>query len=276
LAGDLQDLVNLRKSIGEERGLLAQELDTRKSERQRLQALIDARQKSIGEAEQALESERARAQALAREATSLKDLIARMEGELSSAKRAADQAQQADEARAKLSSREAAEAKARFSSGPARDPARLAPAIAFAEAKGMLSLPAGGAVLKSYGAPNNFGGVEKGLSISTRPQAIVSSPSDGYVAFSGPWRTYGQLLIINAGGGYYVVLAGMERTDVALGQFVLAGEPVGSMGDGTAKTAATIAIGAAQPVLYVEFRKDGAAIDPGPWWAKPDIQRVRG
>jgi septal ring factor EnvC (AmiA/AmiB activator) len=83
-------------------------------------------------------------------------------------------------------------------------------------------------------------------------------------------------LIVNAGGGYYVVLAGMDRIDVAVGQFVIAGEPVGSMGDGTAKTAAAVAIGATQPVLYVEFRKDWAAIDPGPWWTKPDNLRVRG
>ncbi len=72
------------------------------------------------------------------------------------------------------------------------------------------------------------------------------------------------------------MLAGLQHIDVAVGQFVLAGEPVGAMGDGTAKTAAAVAIGATQPVLYVEFRKDGAAIDPGPWWTKPEIQRVRG
>jgi septal ring factor EnvC (AmiA/AmiB activator) len=68
----------------------------------------------------------------------------------------------------------------------------------------------------------------------------------------------------------------MDRINVNVGQFILAGEPVAVMGDGSAKTAAAIAIGGAQPILYVEFRKDGAAIDPGPWWAKPDIQRVRG
>ena len=81
-----------------------------------------------------------------------------------------------------------------------------------------------------------------------KPRAVVASPSDGWVAFSGPYRTYGQLLIINAGGGYYVVLAGMERINVEVGQFVLAGEPVALMGDGSAKTAAAIAIGATQPI----------------------------
>jgi septal ring factor EnvC (AmiA/AmiB activator) len=68
----------------------------------------------------------------------------------------------------------------------------------------------------------------------------------------------------------------MDRTNVEVGQFVLAGEPIASMGDGSAQTAAAIAIGAAQPVLYVEFRKDGATIDPGPWWAKPELEKARG
>ena len=126
---------------------------------------------------------------------------------------------------------------------------------------------------EDYGAPDGFGGTEKGLLIGTRPGAVVSLPSDGWVAFSAPYRSYGQLLIVNVGGGYYVVLAGMERINVEVGQFVLAGEPVAAMGDGSARTAAAIAIGAAQPILYVEFRKDGAAIDPGPWWAKPECAK---
>jgi septal ring factor EnvC (AmiA/AmiB activator) len=276
LASDLQDLIALRASIAGERADLARELETRRNERARLEALIDARQKSIGAAQEALTAERARSQALASQAASLKDLIARMEGELESARNAADQARKAEEDRARLTEAQAAEAKARFANVPQRDPARLAPAIAFSDAKGMLSLPAAGSVIKYFGAPSEFGGVERGLSLATRPRAIISAPSDGYIAFSGPWRTYGQLLIVNAGGGYYVVLAGLARVDVAVGQFVLAGEPVGVMGDGTAKTAASVAIGATQPVLYVEFRKDGAAIDPGPWWSKSDMQRVRG
>ena len=276
LANDLQDLVNLRRSIAAEREKLAGELETRRNERARLEALIAERQKSIGQAQDALAAERARAEKLSSQASSLKDLMARMEGELESAKKAAEQARKAEEERAKLSAEAAAEAKARFASLPLRDPARLAPAIAFSDAKGMLALPANGTVIKYFGAPSEFGGVEKGLSLATRPRAIVSAPSDGYIAFSGPWRSYGQLLIVNAGGGYYVVLAGMQHIDVAVGQFVLAGEPVGVMGDGTAKTAAAVAIGATQPVLYVEFRKDGAAIDPGPWWMKPEMQRVRG
>ena len=114
------------------------------------------------------------------------------------------------------------------------------------------------------------------MSIATRQRSVVSSPADGWISFSGPYRSYGQLLIINGGDGYYIVLAGLDGISVAPGQFVLAGEPVGSMGDGSVKTAASIALGAAEPILYVEFRKDGTAIDPSPWWVKAEMEKVRG
>jgi septal ring factor EnvC (AmiA/AmiB activator) len=68
----------------------------------------------------------------------------------------------------------------------------------------------------------------------------------------------------------------MDRINVSVGQFVLAGEPVAVMGDGAVRTAAAVAIGAAQPVLYIELRKNETAIDPGPWWAKSNIEKARG
>ena len=95
------------------------------------------------------------------------------------------------------------------------------------------------------------------------------------MVYAGAFRNYGQLLILNAGGGYHVLLAGMERISVDLGQFVVTGEPVAVMGGG-AQSAAAIAGGATQPVLYVEFRKDGVPVDPGPWWAANEGQKVRG
>jgi septal ring factor EnvC (AmiA/AmiB activator) len=82
-------------------------------------------------------------------------------------------------------------------------------------------------------------------------------------------------LILNAGGGYHVLLAGMERISVDIGQFVLTGEPVAVMGGGL-QASATGTSGPKQPVLYVEFRKDGAPIDPSPWWATNEGEKVRG
>jgi murein hydrolase activator len=92
------------------------------------------------------------------------------------------------------------------------------------------------------------------------------------------------------GGGYHVLLAGMDRITVDLGQFVLTGEPVAVMGNGTqvasTSTASTTPVSASdsgspitdsnQPVLYIEFRKDGAPVDPTPWWAANNSEKVRG
>ena len=129
--------------------------------------------------------------------------------------------------------------------------------------------------MKEFGAPDGIGGAEKGISIATRAGAQVTAPGDGWVVYAGPFRSYGQLLILNAGGGYHVLLAGMDRISVDLGQFVLTGEPVAVMGNGS-HIAAILATGSSQPVLYIEFRKDGTPVDPGPWWAAGEGEKVRG
>jgi septal ring factor EnvC (AmiA/AmiB activator) len=262
LRRDLDELASLRASIAKGRDDLAQRSASLALDKFRLAALVEARQQSLSDAEQALAAQRERAAELADQASSLKDLIARLDAEIG-AEKSADQALVADIA-----------AKAAAARGT--DPARLRPAIAFADAKGLVPLPVAGVILKTFGASDPFGGAEQGVSIAAPPGATVASPADGAVAYSGPYRSYGQLLIINAGGGYTIVLAGMDRTNVSVGQFVLAGEPVATMGDGSARTAAAAAIGATQPVLYIQLRKDGAAIDPGPWWAKSDIEKARG
>jgi septal ring factor EnvC (AmiA/AmiB activator) len=128
-------------------------------------------------------------------------------------------------------------------------------------------------VTRRFGETDDLGAKAQGLSVSTRPSAQVSSPSDGWVVYAGPFRSYGNLLIINTGGGYHVLLAGMSRIDVSLGQFVLAGEPVAVMG--AAGPASQGGNDSSRPVLYVEFRKDGRPIDPGPWWAEAS-EKVQG
>jgi murein hydrolase activator len=277
LAADLTELVKLRAEISGERDTLSREVAAMREERQRLAMLVDARQQALSAAQQDLATQHDRASELSRKAASLRDLIASVENDAAS-QRGPDAAAKAETARkqADAVTNEGKTHLAMVPASPFTDVARLAPAIAFPDAKGLLPLPANGSLIKAFGAPDGFGSSEKGLSLSTRPQAVVTAPCDGWIAYSGPYRTYGQLLIINAGSGYYVVLAGMERINVDVGQFVLTGEPVATMGDGTAKTAAAIAIGAAQPVLYVEFRKDGTPIDPGPWWARPEMKKVRG
>ena len=260
LANELSELLAVRKKIDAEREQLKAEVAALDGERARMAALVEERQKQLAEREKALEAELSRAGTLAQQVDNLKDLIAKLEQGLNPATREL---------------REAGRSDSRPALSAFRDPGRLAPAVAFASLRGRVPIPVNGVKLKEFGAPDASGGSEKGISIATRAGAQVTAPADSWVVYAGPFRSYGQLLILNVGGGYHVLLAGMDRISVDLGQFVLTGEPVAVMGNGS-HIAAILATGSSQPVLYVEFRKDGVPVDPGPWWAAGEGEKVRG
>lgn len=126
----------------------------------------------------------------------------------------------------------------------------------FVKAKGKLSKPARGPVTVAYGEETAKGVTSKGITIQTRKEAQVISPFDGSVIFAGPFRGYGKIIIIEHGGGYMTLLAGLENIDCEVGQMLLAGEPIGQMPDNS------------DAKLYVELRKDSRPIDPTAWIAK--------
>ena len=266
LAGDLSELVVLRRSITSERNRLAVDRDKLREDQTRLAALVDERQRQQNSTERDMEAEGARAAALARQVDTLQALIGKMEQDLKTAAKAAAAASQQGTPAAPGG---------KPNLGGLKDPARRSPAIAFASAKGLLALPVNGVKIREFGGSDGAGGVEKGISLATRAGAQVTTPCDGWVVYAGPFRSYGQLLILNAGGGYHVLVAGMERISVSIGQFVLTGEPVATMGR-TSQVASILATNASQPVLYIEFRKDGTPIDSGPWWAAKEGEKVRG
>lgn len=274
IAGELGELVALRKTIATERDQLASDRDKVRSDQSRLTALVDERQRQQASREKDLDAERSRAIALSKQVGDLQGLIAKMEQDLQSAAKAAEKAA---EAARQAEAKAAASASVTAKSGPGafKDKSRTTPAIAFASAKGLLPLPVNGNKIRDFGGSDGAGGVQKGISLATKPGSQVTTPCDGWVVYAGPFRSYGQLLILNAGGGYHVLIAGMERISVNIGQFVLTGEPVATMGS-TSQVASILATNASQPVLYVEFRKDGTPIDPGPWWAANEGEKVRG
>lgn len=148
---------------------------------------------------------------------------------------------------------------------------RMKPAIPFHLAKGQLPMPALGKKVIAFGDKTQFGRRSTGLYVATRHGATVTSPVDGWVVYAGEFRSYGQVLIVNAGGGYHILLAGLARTHVDVGRFLLAGEPVGAMSTNVASKTQDNA-----PVLYIEFRnKEGQSFDPAPWWADGS-QKVQG
>ncbi|WP_417671665.1 murein hydrolase activator EnvC family protein [Roseibium sp.] len=267
LASDLAELSRLKSVIAEEKRSLRGDAMRLAEEKSRLELLLSAKRQEREKTAGQLSDERQRAEDLAAKATSLKDLIGQLESEIESARAAAEKSREAErQARAGGVRR----------GDPFADPGRLAPAVAFEDTKGRLPQPVSGEMVYDFAQEDEFGSLTQGQSIATRAGSRVTSPADGWVVYAGPFRSFGQLLILNTGGGYHVLLAGMDRIDAELGQFVLAGEPVGVMGTTKWASATTIGLGSAQPILYVEFRKDGSAIDPTPWWARDEKEKARG
>ncbi len=128
----------------------------------------------------------------------------------------------------------------------------------FTGQRGSLIMPTQGKVVRGYGSKDEYGVPSKGIVIETRGSAPVVSPYDGRVVFSGPFRGYGQILLIEHGGGYHTLLAGLGRIDTEVGQWVLAGEPVATMQQE----------GEEIPNLYVEWRRNREPVNPIPWIAE--------
>ncbi|MEJ6783622.1 murein hydrolase activator EnvC family protein [Aminobacter sp. Piv2-1] len=259
LMADLKELTRVVTSIEAERDRLKTAMTAQAGEKERLDLLLAAKERLRGESETALAEETKKAAELAARSASLKDLIAALD------KQAAKQAAAAE------ADRKAAEAAAGQRNQPVvpevPEANQLVASAPFSVLQGQVALPVTGRIKRRFGADDGSGGTMYGDMVATQSGAIVTAPADGSVLYAGPFRSYGQLLILNAGDGYHVVLAGMSRISVAPGQSVLAGEPIGAMGE--ARVASTSASGNANatPELYVEFRKDGKPVDPAPWWA---------
>lgn len=154
------------------------------------------------------------------------------------------------------------------------------PKESFAKSRGALDLPVRGVLLRAFGEADGLGGVSEGITMETRAQAPVVSPASGRVVFAGAFSGFDQLLIIDVGDGYHMVLAGMDRIDVKVGDNIVAGEPVASMGgkrskrlagvstDAASLLASNFSSGQTQPILYVELRKNGNSVNSSSWWTK--------
>jgi murein hydrolase activator len=136
------------------------------------------------------------------------------------------------------------------------NPAKPSQMQSFLHAAGRYLIPASGMLVHNYNKPNDVGIASKGLTYETRGGAQVIAPFDGRVLFSGPFKGYGEIVIIEHSDGYHSLLAGLAKLAVTVGEWLIAGEPVGIMPEGEDK-----------PRLYLELRHDGQPINPLPWLA---------
>ena len=290
---ELVALARTGQAIAAEKAQQAQALERLAEDEARLTLLAqdkaDGSDTSSADIQQAV----AEVSGLADEATSLETLIASLDASIDEAGRLAASAQEADSARLQQEQQRLALAQERLRSAdpaetlretmfdPTLDPARREPAVGFAKARGMLPLPVEGRPLFGFGDMLAVGTTRRirspNAALATAPGALVRAPADGRVVYAGPFRSFGHVLILDAGNSYHIVLSGLGRVDVDAQSFVVAGQPVGAMGETAARRASVIAQNAAPlglnaPVLYVEFRKGGRPVDPAPWWAERQVR----
>ena len=255
LKAKLDELQALREATTNEKQKQQDSVTSLAKSEQELKALQDDKHRFAEAAGRDLASEKLNAESLAAKAGNMEQLLAALR-----------KAKDDDEKRKSVEAKAAAEAAAKAEAD--RLEALRGPLKPLASLKGQLIYPVEGDVIKNYGDQTSLGTKLEGLAFATPPQAIVNAPVDGKVEFAGSFRSYGQLLILDAGGGYLVLLAGMNKISADIGQSVRIGEPLGVMGEGPSTIALLGDIAASKsPIFYVEFRKDNAPVDSTPWWS---------
>jgi septal ring factor EnvC (AmiA/AmiB activator) len=234
LAARLEDSQKIRGEIEQKRLSLAANEKTLAKRRAQISQLVGQKsnlEKSVAKDREAALREVSK---LASEAKSLRELIESFEAATASVAPRVKPGSKLTKPRSSIASK----------------PVKLPKGVTkFASAKGKLRAPVPGRITRNYGSG------EKGMTVSTRSKAQVISPYAGRIEFAGAFKNYDNVVILNVGSGYFILMTGMGETYVETGENVRIGEPLGLM-PFNAKGASN---------LYIEFRKNGGTINPKPW-----------
>ncbi len=248
LREDLESLARARRDMAEKKAQLTGVTDSLENERHRLAVLYGQKTAIKYRTMTARKAEARRLKSLAGEAASLRDLLRQL-------KKAGK--------RPRLRRETPGSGESAAKTGiiaPSKTvlglPAGLT-GVPISSQRGKLPPPAVGRIVGRFGQTLSTGLTRKGIRIQTAAGAQVVAPYEGRIVYAGKFRGYGELLIIEHGEGYHSLLSGLARIDSTIGQWVVAGEPVGVMGRPDRR----------KPVLYVELRRNGQPINPIPWLA---------
>lgn len=111
------------------------------------------------------------------------------------------------------------------------------------------TLPLAGRVVAGFGTERPGQPRSRGVTLLARPAAQLVAPAAGRVVFAGAYRGYGQIVIIEHAGGWTSLVTGLATLDVEVGDRLVGGSPLGVTGPG-------------QPLVTLELRKDGEAVNP--------------
>lgn len=109
-------------------------------------------------------------------------------------------------------------------------------------------LPLMGTIVTGFGEVAATGVRSRGLTVAARPGAQLIAPADGRIGFSGPYRGFGHIVIIEHSGGWTSLITGMDTSTMEVGEQVLQGDPIGRASQN-------------RPRITVELRRNGRPID---------------
>jgi septal ring factor EnvC (AmiA/AmiB activator) len=232
LSQDLVRLAEITERLKNDQEMLLvekQQLDLRRSE---MDKLLDDRTQLAKATQKEFESTGKELAALAKEAKSIRELMAKIEK------------QKADEARL-----------AKQQKGSKRVASNVPlPGL------GKGQVPSQGIIKVSFGEKNDIGADSEGISIESSSRALVVAPLGGVVRFAGPFKNYGNMIIIEHKNNYHSLLAGLDKITVSEGSSLNSGEPVGSLPSSSSR--------GGKPTLYYELRQKGKPVDPTSMFAK--------
>lgn len=215
LQTQLNTAQRIAADLGRSRRLAHKAMQDLRTEQETLETLLMQKQKIYAQTHQDLEERQSEAQRMAQQSRNLQDLIGKI----------------------------------KEAPTPMLASAGSAPLRALSRD---LLMPAAGDIVVNYNQSDEFGAPSKGLRIGTTVGGLVVAPLSGVVRFAGPFKNYGQMVILEHEGGYHSLIAGLEKIDTVVGQNLRSGEPLGrASSKGTAK-----------PLVYFELRHNGQPVDP--------------
>lgn len=224
LRAQLSELSAIRRRIDKDRADLAAAVQKSAAMRDQINTVLSKRQKAERGLRSELDTQTAQINKLVEQAQTLRELSR----QLARRQRAAQQR--------------------------AKEDGRKSP---FAAARGLVPLPVLGQVVTQFGDVSATGQKALGVDIKTRAGAQITIPFDGQILYAGPFRKYGQILILGIDERYQILLAGIGQVHGFAGQDVLAGETIGFMAEKGDEQD--------RGQLYMELRDNGKPIDPAPW-----------
>lgn len=225
IANEIVELNKLHETAQANNTLLTQQRITLENKRIEIQATKKTRQKIFSELDKDVQKAQKKRKSLAQKIHDLEDLVTSMEEE-----------------------------RKNFSTSTSTQKHYYRSSRLFADNKGKIAMPVRGKTVTKYGKKKGKNTTTRGTTIETAAGALVTAPFAGEVIFTGPFLKYGDIIILHHEEGFHTLLAGLKEIDVYSGQFLLEGEPIGSMG-----------LKSKENRLYIELRKNNQPINPADW-----------